>query len=57
MTDSAPTPEERNLDEEERNIYRFEGFRYQLQSPPTCGPNDVIPQIVSLYAFPKRDAE
>jgi len=57
MADNTPTPEEREQDERDRNVYRFEGFRYQLQAPSTWGPNEIVPQMVSLYAFPRTDTE
>jgi hypothetical protein len=37
------------------NIYRFEGFRYGLRAPDAYGPNDIIPEQPSLFAFPKGD--
>ena len=39
------------------NIYRFEGLRYQMQAPSTSGFNEIIPQVSSLYSFPKGDQQ
>lgn len=46
------TPEELKIEEDR---YRFGGFKYSLRSPDKYGPNDIIPQDSSLYAFPKGD--
>jgi len=37
----------------ERSRYRFEGVRYSMRGPSTSGSLDMIPQNVSLYAFPR----
>jgi len=36
----------------QRLRYRFNGYRYTLRSPDKRGPNDIIPEIRGLYAFP-----
>ena len=41
--------------ERDRNIYRFRGFRYQLQGPPKTGPSDIIPEQSGLMTYPKSD--
>jgi hypothetical protein len=37
------------------DIYRFGGFKFQLQAPDRCGFNEIIPQVSGSYAFPKGD--
>jgi hypothetical protein len=34
--------------------YRFNGERYSFRGTATWGPDDWIPQEVSLFAFPKE---
>ena len=41
----------------ERDQYRFDGFRYQLQGTNKWGPSDVIPEEPGLMAYPKSDTE
>ena len=49
------TPEEQQKLKIEEDSYRFGGFKYTLRSPAKCGPNDIIPQNVGLYSFPKGE--
>lgn len=46
---------ERSNQELEDLRYRFNGIRYSIRGPSTSGPNQYIPQISSLYTFPKGD--
>jgi len=38
----------------ERDRYQFGGFRYGFRGPSTT-PSDYIPEMTSLYAFPRRE--
>lgn len=41
---------------EERKLkYRFGGERYSMQGTEHYGPDDIIPQIVGLYPFPRDE--
>jgi len=35
--------------------YRFEGIKFQVQSPDTTLSPEVVPQLTGLYAFLKDD--
>ena len=35
--------------------YRYGGFRYSLRGPAKSGPDEIIPEVSSLYPFPRKD--
>ena len=37
------------------DVYRFSGFRYQMQAPSLSGFNTIVPQESGFYAFPNND--
>jgi len=47
MDDNEKTEEEIQEDR-----YRYGGFRYSMRAPDKWGPDDIIPEYVSLFAFP-----
>lgn len=46
------TTEEQRLAEER---YRFSAFRYGFRGPDACGSDQIIPQDLGLFAYPKND--
>lgn len=40
-----------------RDRYRFGGERYGFRGRSNCGPDDWIPQVSGLYAFPQGDMQ
>ena len=34
--------------------YRFNGFRYSCRGPSQSGPDNIVPEVSSLYPFPKN---
>jgi hypothetical protein len=57
MSEEVTTTTTTTESERDRNIYRFEGFRYQLQGPNKWGPNEVIPEEPGLMTYPKSDGD
>lgn len=41
--------------QQEKNIYRFNGLRYSLRGTDHHGPDEIIPIEKSLLTFPKKD--
>jgi hypothetical protein len=42
-------------EEENPNFYRFNGWRYGFRGPTASGPDTMVPEAPSFYAFPKDD--
>lgn len=47
--------EEDQYSEIAKNRYRFGGFRYGFRGPSTCGPDDIIPELPGLFAYPRKE--
>lgn len=37
--------------------YRYGGFRYSLRGPAKYGPDEIVPQLPSLYPYPITDTD
>ena len=53
MAEDNAQSEESAQEKLARDRYRFEGIRYSLQGSSTNGPSEFVPEIISLFAFPR----
>jgi len=51
-TTTTLTPEE---EKRQRDRYRFGGVRYSFRAPDKWGPDNMIPETLSLFAYPRKE--